>query len=234
MLHVEGLSVAYGSVQILWDVSFTVEDGEIVTIIGPNGAGKTTLVNAIIGLLRPLKGRIRLRGEYIEGLPPYEIVERGMTLIPGGRNIFPRLSVEENLLIGAYTVKDKQTIKSIQERAYNIFTVLKKKRQAIAKTLSGGEQQMLVICRGLMSNPNLLIIDEPSLGLAPILVQKMLDTVSRIRDDGVTILLVEQNIHESLAIADRGYVLEEGRIRISGEGRDLLANEHIREAYLGI
>jgi branched-chain amino acid transport system ATP-binding protein len=234
MLEVESVSVSYGAVQVLWDVSFKVNQNEIVSIIGPNGAGKTTLVKTIIGLIHPMKGRILFRGEPIETMPPYEIVKKGMSLIPGERKIFPRMTVKENLLIGAYPVRDGETIHKLVERAHQIFPVLEKKSNDLARTLSGGEQQMLVISRGLMSNPALLIIDEPSLGLAPILVEKMLDTVCRINEEGVTILLVEQNIQESLEVADRGYVLEEGKIVITGKGKELLSNEHIKEAYLGI
>ncbi|MCJ7762925.1 ABC transporter ATP-binding protein [Candidatus Bathyarchaeota archaeon] len=215
-------------------MSFKIKEKEIVSIIGPNGAGKTTLVKTIIGLLPPKNGTIRFKGENIGKLPPYEIVKKGINLIPEGREIFPRMTVEENLLLGAYTVNNKSKVKESKEKVYQIFPVLKKKEKLLAQTLSGGEQQMLVIGRSLMSNPQLLILDEPSLGLAPIIVEKVLDTLSKINEDGVTILLVEQNIRDSLTIANRGYVLEEGKIIIEGEGRELLANSHIKEVYLGI
>jgi len=234
MLEVEKVSAAYGLVQILWDVSFQVKEKEIVSIIGPNGAGKTTLVRTIVGLIRAKDGTVRFKGENIEKLPSYEIVKKGITLIPEGRDIFPRLTVEENLALGAYTLNDNETVKKTREEVYQIFPVLKKKEKALAQTLSGGEQQMLVICRSLMSKPQLLILDEPSLGLAPIIVEKVLDTLEKINEDGVTILLVEQNILDSLNIANRGYVLEEGKIIIEGEGRQLLSNDHIKELYLGI
>jgi len=234
MLEVENVSAAYGLIQILWDVSFKIKEKEIVSIIGPNGAGKTTLVKTIMGLLPAKNGTIRFKGENIEKLPTYEIVKKGVTLIPEGREIFPKMTVEENMLLGAYTIKDKNAVKESKERNYQIFPVLKKKEKALAQTLSGGEQQMLVICRSLMSNPELLILDEPSLGLAPIIVGKVLDTLRKINEEGVTILLVEQNIRDSLNIADRGYVLEEGKIIIEGKGRELLSNEHIKEVYLGI
>jgi branched-chain amino acid transport system ATP-binding protein len=234
MLEVEKVSAAYGMVQILWEVSFQIKQKEIVSIIGPNGAGKTTLVKTISGLLPATNGTIRFKGEHIEKLRPYEIVKKGITLIPEGREIFPRMTVEENLLLGAYIVNDKSKVKESKERVYQIFPILKKKEKALAQTLSGGEQQMLVICRSLMSNPELLILDEPSLGLAPIIVEKVLDTVTKINEDGVTILLVEQNIRDSLEIAHRAYVLEEGKIIIEGEGRELLNNSHIKEVYLGI
>jgi branched-chain amino acid transport system ATP-binding protein len=221
-------------VQVLHDVSFKVEEKEIVSIIGPNGAGKTTLTKTIMGFLRPKSGTIKFKGENIEKLMPYEIVKKGITMIPEGREIFPRMTIEENLLLGAYTIKDKDRIKETKEKVYQIFPVLRKKEKDLAQTLSGGEQQMLVICRSLMSNPQLLVLDEPSLGLAPIIVEKVLDTVRTINEEGVTILLVEQNIHDSLNVADRGYVLEEGRIVLEGKSRELLSNSHIKEVYLGL
>jgi branched-chain amino acid transport system ATP-binding protein len=234
MLEVENVSAAYGMVQILWNVSFKVKEKEIVSIIGPNGAGKTTLARTIVGLLPAKNGAIRFKGENIEKLPTYEIVKKGITLIPEGREIFPRMTVEENLRLGAYTVNDKAKVNKSKEQVYQLFPVLKKKEKALAQTLSGGEQQMLVICRSLMSNPELLILDEPSLGLAPIIVEKVLDTLQKINEDGVTILLIEQNIRDSLNIANRAYVLEEGKIIKEGEGRELLSNDHIKEAYLGV
>ncbi len=221
-------------VQILRDVSFQVKEKEVVSIIGPNGAGKTTLVKTITGLLHPKSGAIRFKEENIENLPPYEIVKKGITLIPEGREIFPRMTVEENLKLGAYTTNGKENVKEAKEKAYQIFPVLKKKEKALAQTLSGGEQQMLVICRSLMANPKLLILDEPSLGLAPIIVEKVLDTVRKINEEGVTILLVEQNIHDSLDVADRGYVLEQGKITLEGKSRELLCNNHIKEVYMGL
>ena len=234
MLEVENVSAAYGMVQILRDVTFKVEEKEIVSIIGPNGAGKTTLVKTIMGFLHPKSGSIKFKGESIANLPTYKIVKKGITMIPEGREIFPRMTIEENLLLGAYTIKDKDKVKETKERVYQIFPVLKKKEKALAQTLSGGEQQMLVICRSLMSNPQLLILDEPSLGLAPIIVEKVLDTVRTINEEGVTVLLVEQNIHDSLNVADRGYVLEEGKIILEGKSRELLSNSHIKEVYLGL
>jgi len=234
MLEIKNVSASYGMIQILRDVSFHVKEKEIVSIIGPNGAGKTTLVKTIVGLLHPTKGEIRFKGENIEKLPPYEIVKRNITLIPEGREIFPKMTVEENLLLGAYTINDRDKIKEAKERGYQIFPVLKKKEKALAQTLSGGEQQMLVICRSLMSNPEMLILDEPSLGLSPLIVEKVLDTVRKINEEGVTILLVEQNIRDSLEIADRGYVLEQGRVILEGTSRELLCSKHIKEAYLGL
>ena len=234
MLEAKNISAGYGMIQILWDLSFKIKEKEIVSIIGPNGAGKTTLVKTIMGLIPPKTGTIQFKGQNIENMPTYEIVKKKISLIPEGRDIFPRMTVEENILLGAYTIKEKQKVKESQEQIYQIFPVLRKKEKALAQTLSGGEQQMLVIGRSLMSSPELLILDEPSLGLAPIIVAKVLDTLRQINDEGVAVLLVEQNIRDSLNIADRGYVLEEGKIIIEGEGRELLSNDHINEVYLGL
>jgi branched-chain amino acid transport system ATP-binding protein len=234
MLAVKNLSASYGMVQILRDISFQVKEKEVVSIIGPNGAGKTTLVKTIMGILHPTSGEVLFRGENIEKLPPYEIVKKRLILIPEGREIFPRLTVEENLTLGAYTTNGKSAVKDAEERVYQIFPVLKKKQKALAQTLSGGEQQMLVICRSLMSNPDLLILDEPSLGLAPLIVEKVLDTVRKINEEGVTILLVEQNIRDSLDVADRGYVLEQGNIILEGTSKELLCSNHIKEVYMGL
>jgi branched-chain amino acid transport system ATP-binding protein len=234
MLQIENLSAAYGMVQILQDVNFRVDEKEIVSIIGPNGAGKTTLVKTIMGFLKPKTGVIKFRNQNIGGMQTYDIVKRGLTMIPEGREIFPRMTVEENLMLGAYTLKDKAKVKEAKEKAYDIFPVLKKKEKALAQTLSGGEQQMLVICRSLMSKPQLLILDEPSLGLAPIIVEKVFDTIRAINEEGVTVLLVEQNINDSLEVADRGYVLEQGNIILEGKSRELLSNSHIKEVYLGL
>lgn len=234
MLEVQNLNSGYDMIQILWNVSFTVQEKEIVSIIGPNGAGKTTLVRTIAGLLPTKSGTIRFKDENIEKLATYDIVRKGLTLIPEGRDIFPRLTVEENLRLGAYIISDKNKVAESKERVYQIFPVLKKKETILAQNLSGGEQQMLVIARSLMCNPQLLILDEPSLGLAPIMVEKVLDTLEMINDDGVTILLVEQNIRDSLNIASRAYVLEEGKIIIEGKSRELLNNDYIKQVYLGV
>ena len=234
MLDVKNVSAGYCLVQILWDVSFKIKEKEIVSIIGPNGAGKTTLVKTIMGLLPAKSGSIMFKGENIANLPTYEIVKKRVTMIPEGRDIFPNMTVEENMLLGAYTIKDKDQVKDSMERIYQIFPVLHKKEHSLAQTLSGGEQQMLVIGRSMMSSPEVLILDEPSLGLAPIIVAKVLDTLRKINEEGVAVLLVEQNIRDSLNIADRGYVLEEGKIIIEGEGRELLSNDHIKEVYLGL
>jgi branched-chain amino acid transport system ATP-binding protein len=234
VLEIQNLAAAYDMVQILYDVSFKVEEKEIVSIIGPNGAGKTTLAKTITGFMHPKNGTITFKGENISKLPTYDIVKKGLTMIPEGREIFPRMTVDQNLLLGAYTIKEKEKIQETREKVLQIFPVLKKKEKSLAQTLSGGEQQMLVICRSLMSNPQMLILDEPSLGLAPIIVEKVLDTIRTINDEGVTVLLVEQNIRDSLNVANRGYVLEEGRIILEGKSRELLSNSHIKEVYLGL
>ena len=234
MLKVNCVSASYGLIQVLNDVSFQVKEKEIVSIIGPNGAGKSTLVKTIMGLVPPSSGEIWFNDEKITGVAPYSIDSKGITLIPEGRKIFPRMTVEENLLLGAYILSDKEKIKDAKERGYQIFPVLKKKEKSLAQNLSGGEQQMLVICRSLMSNPKLLILDEPSLGLAPIIVEKVLDTVRKINEEGVTILLVEQNIRDSLDVANRGYVIEQGKIILEGQSKELLCNDHIKEVYLGL
>lgn len=233
MLRVEHLSFSYDMVQVLWDISFEADEKEITVVIGPNGAGKSTLVSLIAGLNKPAAGTISFNKERIDNLPAYSIVKRGISLVPEGRRVFPQMSVYENLLMGAYPVTDGAQIKRSIEQAYQIFPILKEKRRHMARTMSGGEQQMLVIARGLMSNPRLLVLDEPSLGLAPILVEKMLDAVTQINESGVTVLLVEQNIRESLEISDRCYVLENGRILTSGSSRELLSDDHIKEVYLG-
>ncbi|MBS7626141.1 ABC transporter ATP-binding protein [Candidatus Bathyarchaeota archaeon] len=233
MLEVKNVSCAYGMVRVLWDVSFKAEEGEVTVIIGPNGAGKSTLVNLIVGVNKPAGGSVYFRGERIDGLPTYDIVRRGVSLIPEGRKIFPKMSVHENLLLGAYTLKDKEQVRRALEYVYEIFPVLREKSRVYAETMSGGEQQMLVIARGLMSKPRLLMLDEPTLGLAPILVEKMFDAIEQIKDMGMTILLVEQNIQESLEIGDRCYILEEGRIVRSGRCRELLSDDYVKEVYLG-
>lgn len=233
MLKAEHISFSYGMVQVLWDISFEANEKDITAIIGPNGAGKSTLVNLILGINKPTLGTVSFKGERIDRLPTYDIVKKGLSLIPEGRRVFPNMSVHENLLMGAYPVRDTRQIRKTLENLYQIFPILKDKASDRAKTMSGGEQQMLVIARGLMSSPQLLILDEPSLGLAPIMVEKMLDVVTQINEIGVTVLLVEQNIRESLEMADKCYVLENGRIVRSGDGKELLSDSYVREVYLG-
>ena len=234
MLRVNNIDVYYGEVQALWGVSLEVQEGEIVTLIGSNGAGKTTTLRTIAGLLHPASGTIEFEGEVISGLPPYEVVKRKISLVPEGRRLFPLMTTLENLELGSLTPDAKAKRKDSLDYVFEIFPVLKERRNQLAGTLSGGEQQMLAIARGLMSRPKLLMLDEPSLGLAPILVKEMFDIVKRINQEGVTILLVEQNIDHALKIADRGYVLETGKITMYGNGTELLEDERLKEAYLGM
>ena len=231
MLEVRGITGGYGYIQILWDVSFNIKEGEVVTIIGPNGAGKTTLLKTISGLLKPWSGEIYFRGKRISGLPAYKIVAEGIALVPEGRELFPKMSVMDNLLLGSYLSSSKR--QETLEKVFDLFPVLRERRNQMAGTLSGGEQQMLAIARGLMSNPKLLMLDEPSLGIAPIVVLKIFDTIKRLNEMGVTILLVEQNVYHALELAHRGYVLERGRVVLEGERKFLIENKYVKEAYLG-
>ncbi|MEM3382891.1 MAG: ABC transporter ATP-binding protein [Nitrososphaerales archaeon] len=234
MLEVDHISASYGNIQILWDISLNVKEGEIVTILGPNGAGKTTLVKTILGLLHPNSGSIKFLDKRIDKLPTYKIVNMGIVLVPEGREIFPKMTVYENLLLGAYGKEAEKNKDQSLEMIFQIFPILKERRKQLAQTLSGGEQQMLAIARGLMSKPKLLIMDEPSLGLAPIIVQKIFRVIREINEKGVTLLLVEQNVHRALEIANRGYLLEAGKMVLSGDWNELLANEYVKKAYLGL
>lgn len=233
MLQVQGISAHYGPVQTLWDVSFNIAEKEIVTIIGPNGAGKSTLVKTVAGLIPASSGEIQFMRDRIDRLRPYAIARRGISLIPENRDIFPKMTVLDNLLLGAYK-RGQRDAKDSCEWVFQLFPVLKTKSKKIAQTLSGGEQQMLAIARGLMSKPKLLMLDEPSLGLAPILVDGIIDTVAEINEEGMTVLLVEQNVQEALEIAHRAYVLEEGRITQTGTPHDLVNDDRIKSAYLGM
>jgi len=233
MLQVEKIDVFYGDAQALWDVSFRVNQGEIVTLVGSNGAGKSTTLKAISGLVPPSAGEIRLDGARIDRIAAHRIVEMGIAQIPEGRRLWPGLSVEENLELGAYTKAARGVRKDSLEWVFTLFPLLKERRTQLAGTLSGGEQQMLAIGRGLLSRPKLLILDEPSLGLAPLLVNEVFETIQKINGQGMTILLVEQNVNHALALSDRGYVLETGRIVLSGSGKELLADDHVKTAYLG-
>jgi len=233
MLQVQGISAHYGSVQALWDVSFNIAEKEIVTIIGPNGAGKSTLVKTIAGLISASSGEIQFMRDRIDRLRPYAIARRGISLIPEDRDIFPKMTVLDNLLLGAYR-RGQRDAKDSCEWVFQLFPVLKTKSRKKAQTLSGGEQQMLAIARSLMSKPKLLMLDEPSLGLAPILVDEILDTIAEINEEGMTVLLVEQNVQEAMEIAHRAYVLEEGRITQTGTPHDLVNDERIKSAYLGM
>ena len=234
MLNVEGMNTFYFSVQVLRDVSFRIGEGEIVSIVGANGAGKTTMIKTVSGILTPRSGSILFLGERIDRLRPDKIVERGLIQIPEGRKLFQPLTVGENLHLGAFHKSAKLKRAETLERVFAIFPHLKERIHQLAGTLSGGEQQMLAIGRGLMSLPKLLMLDEPSLGLAPLMVKEIFQVVIGINRQGTTILLVEQNIKQSLALASRGYVLENGRIVLSGNSEELLQNEHTRKAYLGM
>ena len=232
MLQVENLTVDYGSIHALKAISFEVQEGEIVTLIGANGAGKSTTLNTIAGLLRSSSGSIRFLGEELGKVPAHKIVPKGLALVPEGRRVFLQMSVRENLEMGAYARGGDKIAQGI-ERAYSLFPRLKERRSQIAGTLSGGEQQMLAMGRALMSSPQLLMLDEPSMGLAPILVDQIFEIIQNLHKSGVTILLVEQNAQAALSVADRGYVLETGKLVASGSGQELLASPAIKKAYLG-
>ncbi|NOZ30037.1 MAG: ABC transporter ATP-binding protein [Chloroflexi bacterium] len=233
MLEVKGIHTYYGNIQALRGVSLKVNRGEIVTLIGSNGAGKTTTLNTISGILQPREGEVWLQGERIDHLPPHEIVKKGISQAPEGRKIFSRLTVQENLEMGAYTRKDSDGIREDMERVFQIFPRLRERRRQIGGTLSGGEQQMLAIGRALMARPRVLLLDEPSMGLAPLLVEEIFSVIQEINQQGTSILLVEQNARLALSIAHRGYVLETGSIVLEGPADDLLHNPQVIEAYLG-
>ena len=234
MLSVDHIDVAYGDVQVLWDVSLEVKTGEIVALIGANGSGKTTTLSAISSLLTPRKGSVTYDGHPIQTRPPHEMVTLGIAHVPEARRLFPEMTVKENLLLGALTPEAKKSRPKTLEKVYAIFPRLKERARQQAGTLSGGEQQMAAIARGLMSKPRLLMLDEPSLGLSPLLVGEIFRVIEEVHAEGVTVLLVEQNVFRTLSVADRAYVLENGRIVLDGTGKQLLADEHVKRAYLGI
>jgi branched-chain amino acid transport system ATP-binding protein len=234
LLSVEHINVAYGDVQVINDLSLTVEEGEVVSIIGGNGAGKSTLLKAISGLLTPSSGVIRFRNEPIQTLPPERIVDKGIIHVPEGRRLFSLMTVAENLLVGSFTPRAYKVREKTLRQVHDLLPRLLERQDQLAMTLSGGEQQMVAIGRGLMALPGLLMLDEPSLGLAPILVKSIFDTLRKIADTGTTVLLVEQDVNHSLRLSDRGYVLEHGRVALSGKASDLLENPHVKSAYLGI
>ena len=231
-LQVDNLHVYYGNIHAIKDISFHVDEGEIVTLIGANGAGKSSTLNTIAGLIKPRSGSVTLEGTDILGIPAHKIVSRGMALCPEGRRVFQQLTVQENLEMGSYTRPNSEVEESI-EKVYEHFPRLKERYKQIAGTLSGGEQQMLAMGRALMSKPKLMMLDEPSMGLAPILVEQIFDIILQLHKSGTTILLVEQNAQMALSIADRGYVLETGRIVTSGTGKELLQDDSVRKAYRG-
>ena len=233
MLDVTGLDVFYGDVQALWDVAFRIDAGEIVTLIGANGAGKTTALKAVAGLLGPRRGRILFEGREVTGLPAHRLSADGLVLIPEARQLWPAMTVRENLEMGAYGKSARPHGRETLERVFAMFPVLRTRAGQKAGTLSGGEQQMCAIGRGLMARPRLLLLDEPALGLAPLLVREVFSSLRTIREQGVTIVLVEQNVAHALALADRAYVLETGRVSLSGRCADLAEDERIRAGYLG-
>ena len=233
LLEVRDLQVFYGVIQALKGISFSVEKGEIVTLIGANGAGKTTTMQSIMGLIPARSGEITYNGQLINKVPTHKIVHLGMTQVPEGRRVFQELTVYENLMMGAYTKKNREKIKKDLTWIYDLFPRLKERRKQIAGTLSGGEQQMLAMGRALMSHPDLLMLDEPSMGLSPLLVDQVFSIIQEIHKEGTTILLVEQNARKSLAISDRGYVLENGAIAYSGTGKELMESDEVKKAYLG-
>jgi branched-chain amino acid transport system ATP-binding protein len=234
VLQVEDLSVFYGDIQVLWQVSFRVEQGEIVSILGPNGAGKTTLMRTISGLLRPAGGSLLFDGRRLDRLPPYAIVELGVVQVAEARQLFPEMSVAENLDLGAYLPAARAVRGESLAWVEDLFPILAERRRQVAGTLSGGQQQMLAIGRALMSRPRLLMLDEPSMGLAPRVVLDVFGAINRIHEQGIRVLLVEQNVHQALKISDRVYVLETGRVVHEGHPDELLADRHIRSAYLGV
>ena len=233
MLEVKNIQVAYGKIVAVKDVSVTVNQGEIVTLIGSNGAGKSTTLRTISGLIKPKSGEILFNGKRIDGLPGHDIVSLGICHSPEGRRIFPRMTVKENLELGAFLRSDKEAVNADMDRVLELFPRLKERIKQTAGTMSGGEQQMLAVSRALMGDPKLLLLDEPSMGLAPVLVELIFDTIVKIRKQGVTILLIEQNATAALEVADRAYVLESGKVKMSGSAKELSSDDKVTKAYLG-
>ncbi|MEV6328123.1 ABC transporter ATP-binding protein [Streptomyces sp. NPDC051909] len=233
LLEVEDLRVAYGKIEAVKGISFSVEEGQVVALIGTNGAGKTTTLRTLSGLLKPTAGKITFDGQPLNGVPAHKVVSLGLAHSPEGRHIFPRLTIAENLQLGAFLRKDKDGIEKDVQKAYDLFPILGERRKQAAGTLSGGEQQMLAMGRALMSQPKLLMLDEPSMGLSPIMMQKIMETIATLKSEGMTILLIEQNAQAALSLADQAYVLEVGNIKLSGTGQELLVNDDVRKTYLG-
>ena len=234
LLEVKNLNAGYGYLQILRDVSLTVDTGEYVCLVGPNGAGKSTTLKAIAGLVPPQSGEIVFKGESISGLAGNKVTKKGISLVSEAMNLFVNMTVEENLSMGAYTIRDKKIEKDRLNFVYNLFPRLAERSKQLAGTMSGGERKMLAIGRGLMSNPTLLLVDEPSFGLAPLLTESVFESLNVLVKQGLTIMLVEQNVTKTLAVTDRGYVLENGRIELSGKSSDLASNTHVRKVFLGV
>jgi branched-chain amino acid transport system ATP-binding protein len=234
MLKLTNISTSYGKVRVLREVSLEIGEKEIVAIVGANGAGKSTMLNTISGLVNPTSGSVEFLGKRIDGTPPYEVLELGISQVPEGGKPFPDMTVKENLEMGAYSKKARKLMGESLESVYKTFPILKERGRQLARTLSGGQRQMLAMGRCLMSRPRLAMFDEPSYGLAPVVVGELFTFIQKLRDQGIAILLVEQNIRHALEIADRGYVLENGRIVLEGVSQDLLVNDHVRKAYLGL
>jgi branched-chain amino acid transport system ATP-binding protein len=234
MLSIDKLNFSYGDLKVLWDIDLKVKEGEIVTVVGANGAGKSTTLKNISRLARPTSGSITFMGEDIKALESHQVVEKGIVQVPEGRKIFPEMTVLENLAMGSFIKSARKDREANIERAFGMFPRLKERQKQLGGTMSGGEQQMLAIARGLMSNPKLLLLDEPSLGLSPLFVKIIFEIIQEINRQGVTILLVEQNVYQSLRIASRAYVLETGRVVLTGGGEELLNNEHVKKAFLGM
>ena len=234
MLTVKGLESGYGEMQVLWGVDLEVKKKSITTVLGPNGAGKSTTLKTIFGIIKPWKGVVQFDGKDVTNLRPHKKVEIGMTLVPEGRHLFPNMTVYENLILGAYTKRAEEKKDESLELVYSLFPVLKERERQKAGTLSGGEQQMLAIARALMTNPKLILMDEPSQGLAPKLVKEVFETIVKMKDEGLTILLVEQNVYASLEISDYAYVLHEGKIAFGGSVEEVKESEEIKKAYLGL
>ncbi|HME46384.1 MAG TPA: ABC transporter ATP-binding protein [Syntrophorhabdales bacterium] len=234
MLRLSRLNASYGDVQVLHDIDLSIEEGEFISIVGANAAGKSTLLRSIAGLLKKTSGSIEFRGKQLIGRPPYEIVETGIAHIPEGRRVFPLSSVQENLEVGAYVQRKQINLSRSLKEVYELFPQLYEHRNQLAGSLSGGEQQMLAIARGLMARPTLITVDEPSLGLSPIMVEKTFQMLKRINEERVTVLLAEQNVFHALNMSHRAYVIENGKVVLTGAGSDLLTNEHLKKAYLGM
>lgn len=234
MLEIKNIDVSYGDVQVIWGLSFDVKQGEVVALIGANGAGKSTNLKTISGILRPKKGEILFENQPIHQIEPFHLIEMGIAHVPEARRLFVEMTVEENLDMGSLKGEARKDREKTKEMIFKMFPRLRERQYQPAGTLSGGEQQMVAIARGLMSKPKLLMLDEPSLGLAPILVREIFNVIKRIREEGMTVLIVEQNVKQTLSIADRAYVLENGRVTLEGTGADLLNNPHVQAAYLGV
>ncbi|MDX1613829.1 MAG: ABC transporter ATP-binding protein [Candidatus Promineifilaceae bacterium] len=234
ILEIDNIATGYGEVQILWGVDLTLEEGQVTSLVGANGAGKTTMLRTIMGQLKPWQGAVRFLGEDVSTLPAYTKAEMGIVMVPEGRQLFTDMSVEENLEMGATPQRAKPLIDQNFSKVYDMFPRLQERRQQKAGTLSGGEQQMLAVARGIMSEPKILMIDELSLGLAPVLVLGLFETLKRLKAEGLTIMLVEQNVQMALAVSDYGYVLSQGKVDLQGPSRQLMADEHVRSAYLGL